>query len=380
MQQVFELCRVSRRSMGHHFRVLENVETDEEPRILLENPETDDERSLLSSDDSGSDIDLDLQNVQLDEWDRAFLDRVCGAEPRQKAKPAAGDSHTAAQPSLTPDGEFESLRSEQETLASQALVSGSRVTARRVLPSREPEKEVDPAKSPLFKACFKLLFEMTEGAYREKSPDLMEFLAEELSQVQKRYKVLVKAGSDAGFGSPSFQSALATWRTTLDMAEDPAVQMCEGSVTFEKTLERVRNPRPKDPEPTTSFELTLGAAEKGSAQVKYKKVAKRKYSDPPLVDVHRRACERLTMELLDGAIRTPEPLLLLELLLEDFQHVQRRQQVLLRAEMAAAMEPPTTQQVEGPVTCNTGSSKGEMKITVTDVFASILRQSIQAVQ
>jgi hypothetical protein len=73
-------------------------------------------------------------------------------------------------------------------------------------------------------------------------------------------------------------------------------------------------------------------------------------------------------------------LLLLELLLEDFQHVQRRQQVLLRAEMAAAMEPPTTQQVEGPVTCNTGSSKGEMKITVTDVFASILRQSIQAVQ
>ena len=58
------------------------METDKEPCILLENPETDDKRSLLSSDDSGSDVDLDLQNVQLDEWDRAFLDRVCGFNPR----------------------------------------------------------------------------------------------------------------------------------------------------------------------------------------------------------------------------------------------------------------------------------------------------------
>ena len=208
-------------------------------------------------------------------------------------------------------------------LALQALVSSSRVTTRRVLPSRKLEKEVDPAKSLLFKACFKLLFEMTEDAYQKKSPDLMELLAGELSQVQKRYKVLVKAGSDAGFGSPSFLSALATWRTTLDMAEDLAVQMCEGFVTFEKTLERVCNPRPKDPEPTTLFELTLGVVEKGRTQVKKKKVAKRKYSDPPLVDVHRQACERLIMELVDGAIKTPQPLLLLELLLEDFQHVHR---------------------------------------------------------
>lgn len=311
--------------MGHHHvQTLEN-----ETRILL--------GSLESEDDAA----LNLQSVQLDETERAILEKLSSG-PCKRAKFASEDSHTAAQSSFsmptldgvfasrvpTLDGVFGSIHNQQETLAMQAQVSGSRVTAGRV-PSGPPEKEVTPYESPLFNSCFKVLFEMTNGAYREKCHDLMEFLAEELIQVQKRYNVLVKVGDDAGYGSPAFQRAVEVWRNLLDMATDPAYQAEQaknawGAVTFATTLEKIRNPQPEEPESTTTG--------------KYKVP---KYADPPMVDVYRRTCEKLTRQLLDGATRTQQPMLLLELLLEDFQHIQRRQQALFRAELAVALEPPT---------------------------------------
>lgn len=52
----------------------------------------------------------------------------------------------------------------------------------------------------------------------------MEQLCEELNQVQNRQKTLVKAGSDSGYGSPSFQEAVVAWRKLLDMATCPVYQ------------------------------------------------------------------------------------------------------------------------------------------------------------
>ncbi|KAG0614187.1 hypothetical protein M758_6G157600 [Ceratodon purpureus] len=306
--------------MSNDVQVLENEETEDEPRILLENPETDDDKCLPASDESGLDDEaaLDIQNVQLDEAERAVSERLSSG-PCKRAKFVPGDSHIATQPYFgmpTLDGLFASTHNEQETLAMQAQVTGGRVTARRV-PLRQPEKEAKPHEtsdeSPLFNSCFKVLCDMTEGAYREKCPDLLEFLTEELGQVQKRFKMLVKVGSDAGYGSPEFKRAVEVWRNSLDKARDsvyPAEQAKNvwGAVTSEKTVERVRNPRPEEPEPTTT-----------------RKSKKRKCPDPPLVvDVYRQPCERLPQESEHVQRRVDVYRQPCERLPEDSEHVQRR--------------------------------------------------------
>ncbi|KAG0630377.1 hypothetical protein M758_1G174200 [Ceratodon purpureus] len=356
--------------MGDHLKALENVESGDEPRVLLENPVTDDEYGSSDQDSesdheeysesdecsesdeeysesdecsesdeeySGSDVEYSAEEFalkvsQFDDWDKAFIERYLG-QPYKHV--------------------LEGLFSvQQESSATQeAHVSGSRTIARRVLPM-QPGNEMEPTESPLYGSCFKLLFEMTEGAYRVSCPDPMEYLADELNQVLYRQKVLIKVGKDAGYDSPSFQKAVVAWREALArMATDPVhaaeqSKYVSGAANFEKTLERLRNLQPEEAEPKTSFELPLENAEERSAHIKVKSAPKWKRSNLPSADVYRKDCERLTRELMcDAAYSRERPFLLLELLIEDLQHVQRRQQAFFRAELAAAMG-PQTQKVE----------------------------------
>ena len=338
--------------MGDHLKALENVESGDEPRILLENPVTDDEYDSSDQDSesdheeysesdecsesdeeySGSDVEYSAEEFalkvsQFDDWDKAFIERYLG-QPYKHV--------------------LEGLFSvQQESSATQeAHVSGSRTIARRVLPM-QPGNEMEHTESPLYGSCFKLLFEMTEGAYRVGCPDPMEYLADELNQVLYRQKVLIRVGKDAGYDSPSFQKAVVAWREALArMATDPVhaaeqSKYVSGAVNFEKTLERLRNLQPKKAEP--------------------KNAPKWKRSNLPLADVYRQDCERLTMELMCGAA---QPSLLLELLIEDLQHVQRRQQTFFRAELAAATDPQTQKVERLPCDNLTRGFKGEKNVIV----------------
>lgn len=171
------------------------------------------------------------------------------------------------------------------------------------------------------------------------------------------------------------------------MATDPAYQAAQaknpwGALTFEQTLQRLRNPPPVESQPKTTFELSLGDAEERSAHVNFKKAAEPK-ADLPSTDAFDRNVETIAIccevvaRLLIEATSKQRPEVLLELLLEDLQHVQQRQQVLLRAEMAAAINPP--KQTVARVACNDVLSesilRGEMKIIVTDEYKKIARHS-----
>lgn len=167
-------------------------------------------------------------------------------------------------------------------MATQSRVSGSRITTRRVLPDQERGSDG----GPLYNSYMKRVVYLNEGAYRDHCPNLMEFLYEELINVQERQKFLVKVGTEAGCGSPLFQKPVLEWRESLDLASDSLYQAQQEknkfrAVTFQTTVEKVRHPQPREPE------------------LEYRKVTKRKYPDPPLVDIYETACVSLAMEMAD---------------------------------------------------------------------------------
>lgn len=113
------------RSMGHQVRTLKNVESEDEPRILLENPETDEDYCLLSSDESESDDCLLSSDESDSDDDDASLESRTYSGPHRRAKFISGDYNTASPSNsgtLTLDRVSESIRNEQETLATQSQV------------------------------------------------------------------------------------------------------------------------------------------------------------------------------------------------------------------------------------------------------------------